>query len=253
MRLFLILFLTLTFLGPLALILSGSISFSADYRTASRESAQLAPDPKETPEAIIQVYSARAFNWRGIFSVHTWIAIKPKNIDYYTTYQVIGWLLWRDLPPLITVKDLPDRNWFNQKPNITLDIRGDKAEKLIPQIIDAAKHYPFANEYITWPGPNSNTFTAYIARHVPDLELALPSNALGKDYLANTIFFAPAPSGTGYQLSIFGLSGITIARIEGLEINILGLVYGFSPSTMTLKLPGFGDIKLHFAAAPPKA
>jgi hypothetical protein len=242
MRLFLITFLLLTFSGPLAIILSGKVSFVADYRKANRESAHLAPDPNSTPDAIIQVYSARTFNWRGIFSVHTWIAIKPRNINYYIVYQVIGWRYLWNLPPLVATKDIPDRNWFNQKPNVILDLRGEKADKLIPQIVNSANQYPFAKKYLTWPGPNSNTFTAYVARHVPDLKLALPSNALGKDYLPDFTFFTHAPSGTGYQFSFFGLFGITLARMEGLEINLLGLIYGFSPATMTLKLPGLGDI-----------
>ncbi len=243
MRLFLIIFLVLTFLGPLVLILSGKISFNADFRTANRQSANIAPDPTSTPEAVIQVYSARAFNWRGIFSVHTWIAIKPKNINYYFVYQVIGWRTFWHLPPLMATKDIPDRYWFNQRPTLILDIRGEQADKLISDIVKATESYPDANDYVTWPGPNSNTFTAYVARQVPALHLALPSNALGKDFLPGFTLFARAPSGTGYQFSFFGLFGITLAREEGLEINLLGLVYGFSPYAMTLKLPGFGDIK----------
>jgi hypothetical protein len=244
MRYFLIVLLLLTLTGPAVLILSGKINFTANYQTANRQSAHIAPDPLSTSEAIIQVYSARAFNWRGIFAVHTWIAIKPKDINYYIIYQVIGWRVHWNLPPLLAVKDIPDRNWFDQKPNVILDIRGDKAEKLIPDIVHAAESYPYAYEYVTWPGPNSNTFTAYVARRVPELRLALPSNALGKDFLPNYAFFSKAPSGTGYQISLGGLFGITLAREEGLEINILGLVYGINPATRTIKLPGFGDIKI---------
>ncbi len=83
---------------------------------------------------------------------------------------------------------------------------------------------------------------AYIALQVPGLHLALPSNAMGKDYLSPITFFAHAPSGTGYQFSLWGIFGIILAKQEGLEINLLGFVYGFSPATRTLKLPGFGDI-----------
>ncbi|MBT4890059.1 MAG: DUF3750 domain-containing protein, partial [Rhodospirillales bacterium] len=54
-------------------------SMAADWRTASRESAGIAPVPSETPEAVVQVYSARAFSWRGFFGVHTWIASKRSN------------------------------------------------------------------------------------------------------------------------------------------------------------------------------
>lgn len=244
MKLFLIILIVLTFAGPLAIIISGKIDFTADYSTANRDSAHLAPDPEKTPEAIIQVYSARAFSWRGIFATHTWIAVKPEDAKQFTVYQVVGWRLLRNLPPVVVSADIPDRLWFNMKPDVILDIRGERAAQIIPKIEEAVKSYPYRKQYITWPGPNSNTFIAYIAREVRDMQLALPSNALGKDYLSRFTFFAPTPSGTGYQVSIYGIAGIALARKEGLEINILGLVYGFSPVTMTLKLPGFGDIKL---------
>lgn len=244
MRLYLLIFIFLTLLGPLALLFSNRIDFAADYRTANRDSAKLAPDPAKVSDAVIQIYSARAFNWRGIFAVHTWIAIKEKDAKHYMVYQVVGWRLLSKLPPLVTMQDAPDRNWFNQKPNILLDIRGKKAEELIPKINAAIRSYPYPNEYITWPGPNSNTFVAYVGRQVPELQLNMPSNAVGKDYLLNTQLFASAVSGTGYQISLYGILGVTLALQEGLEINFLGLVYGINPLTLTLKLPGFGDIKL---------
>lgn len=244
MKLIFIIFLVLTFTGPLAIILSGKIDFTADYRTANRDSARLAPAPQTHPEAIIQVYSARAFSWRGIFATHTWIAVKPENANQYTVYQVIGWRLFRNLSPVVADQDIPDRLWFDMKPDIILDIRGEQAKQIIPQIAQAVSSYPYEMQYTTWPGPNSNTFIAYVARKVPELQLALPSNAIGKDYLPGYTFFAPTPSGTGYQLSFFGLLGISVAHKEGIEINLLGLVYGISPAMKTLKLPGFGDIKL---------
>lgn len=238
------LFLLLTFTGPLWILASGKISLTADYLTANRSSAHIAPDATHTSEAVIQVYSARAFNWRGLFSVHLWIAAKPKNAEQYTVYQVVGWRTLRGLPALSTETDTADRYWYDQKPEVILDIRGEKAETLIPKIAAASEHYPYPNPYTAWPGPNSNTFIAYVAREIPELSLALPSNAVGKDYLSATQFFARSPSGTGYQFSLFGIFGITLAREEGLEINLLGLVYGISPKQWAIKLPGFGDIRI---------
>lgn len=235
------LLLLLTILGPIWMIVFGGIDFKADYRTASRESSRIGPIPADHPEAIVQVYSARAFNWRGIFSTHVWLAIKSKDASQFTVFQVIGWRVFRGLPALSVAKDIPDRLWFNQKPKIIYDIRGKNAENMIPQIEKAVKAYPYSDEYITWPGPNSNTFIAYIGRAIPEMHLLLPSNAVGKDFTGSQ-FLVKTPSGTGYQLSIYGLLGITMAWKEGIEINLLGLVYGISPSTLTLKLPGFGDL-----------
>jgi hypothetical protein len=242
MKLFLLIFLLLTFIGPLIIALSGSIDFHADYRTANRESAKIAPLPATTPEAVIQVYAAPAFNWRGLFAVHSWIAVKPADARQYTVYQVLGWRLWRDLSAVSIEQDIPDRYWFDQKPRIILDIRGEQAAALIPKIAAAAGKYPYPNAYGTWPGPNSNTFIAYIGRQVPELQLTLPGNALGKDFLPDGEIFARTPSGTGYQISLYGLFGLTLARKEGFEINFLGVVYGISPTA--IKLPGFGDIPI---------
>lgn len=238
MKIFLSVFLMLTLIGPAWILISGKIDWSLDYRTANRESAHIAPDPKKNPDAIVQVYSARAFNWRGVIATHIWIATKQKNASQYMTYQVIGWRKLRGLPPLIIQADIPDRYWFGQKPSLILDVSGVEAEKLIPQIIDAAKMYPYKDDYEIWPGPNSNTFPAFVARHVPMLELALPSTAIGKDLLPDYKFFARAPSGTGYQISLFGILGLLLAKKEGIEINILSLVYGVQFAPFAIKLPG---------------
>jgi hypothetical protein len=241
MKWFWIVLLILTFAGPIWNMATGKVDFHADYRTANRESAHLAPDPKTTHEAVIQVYTARAFNWRGLIASHSWISVKPKDASEYTVYQVIGWRQFHGLPPLMIEKDIPDRNWYNEKPRVILDMRGDKAQALIPEIDAAAKAYPYANDYTLWPGPNSNTFPAYVARKVPQLGLVMPADAIGKDYLPNHSLFATAPSDTGVQLSLFGLLGATVAQKEGVEINLLGLIYGLRLSPFALVLPGWNS------------
>ena len=57
---------------------------------ARRDPTRLAPDPATTPEAVIQVYAARAVSWRGVFSMHTWIAVKPSGAPRYARYEVLG-------------------------------------------------------------------------------------------------------------------------------------------------------------------
>lgn len=238
MKWFFLCWLVLTFLGPIWLLANKRVDLKADYRTANRESAHLAPAPAAFKDAVIQVYAARAFNWRGIFASHCWIAVKPRDAAHYTVYQVVGWNAYRGLPALTITQDIPDRYWYSAVPKKVLDIRGSKAEALIPKIDAAARRYPYAAPYTVWPGPNSNTFPAYVAREVPELQLALPADALGKDFLPAHSFFTKAPSGTGYQVSLFGVLGLLVARKEGIEINILGLVYGIKLSPFAISLPG---------------
>lgn len=153
-----------------------------DYRTASRESAGIAPDPLTNREAVLQVYGAPAWGWRGLFAIHTWIAVKPANADSYTVYEVIGWRQRRGLPARRIENDLPDRYWFGERPRLLKDLRGAIAGKLIKAVDQAARSYPWADTYKAFPGPNSNTFTAWIARQVPELGLVLPFSAIGSGF-----------------------------------------------------------------------
>ena len=215
-----------------------------DYRTADRSSAGIAPLAETTPEAVVQVYAARALNWRGIFGVHTWIATKPENAKEYTVHQVIGWRRYRNLPVLASAPGIPDGRWFGNEPELLAELRGEAAAKAIPKITDAVATYPYPNDYRLWPGPNSNTFMAYVERQVPELELDLPVTAIGKDYPINGSVIDRAPSGTGYQLSMLGLLGLTLARDEGLELNLLGLSFGIDFSKPAIKLPFIGRLGL---------
>jgi hypothetical protein len=239
-----ILFLVLTFIGPAYLIASGQIDFFGDYRTANRDSAHLAPDPATYHDAVVQIYKARAFDWHGLVSMHTWIATKEANAPHYIVHHVVGWRKFRGLTPLMIGPDVPDRNWFAQKPSLLFDVRGGAAAKLIPVIEAAARAYPYPNDYTLWPGPNSNTFTAFVMRQTPQLKIEMPANAIGKDFLNGGKIWAPAVSHTGYQFSFLGIAGLTLAKEEGLEINFLGLVYGFNPLKLSIKLPCIGEISL---------
>jgi hypothetical protein len=43
-------------------------------------------------------------------------------------------------------------------------------------------------------------------------------------------------------MSLFGLLGLTASRIEGLELNVLGLTFGVNPFDPALKLPIIGRL-----------
>lgn len=226
----------------LAFLVYDSKANYVDWRTANRSSSGQALDPSKVKEAVVQVYVARTYNWRGYFAVHPWVAVKKKNEDFYTTYQVAGFYLRRNGTSVLAQKDVPDRYWFGKYPILLQTLVGEEAEKAIPEIEKAVKSYPYANMYELWPGPNSNTFVSYILRNVPELTVELPPHALGKDFLGYTTFFAKSESGTGYQFSILGLFGITIGLAEGIEINIMSLVFGVDIIRPALKLPFIGRV-----------
>ena len=212
---------------------------SQDRRATGSARVCLAPDPATTPEAVVQVYGARCSGWLGYFGVHTWIAVKPAGARAYTIYEVIDWRLRRSGSALAIRKRAPDARWAGNVPAVLASKRGDGADVLIERIDKAAREYPYAGEYAAWPGPNSNTFTAYVARAVPELGLDLPPTAIGKDYLGDRLY-ATAPSGGGFQLSLFGLLGVLASGVEGFEVNVLGLAIGIDPFSPALRLPLVG-------------
>jgi hypothetical protein len=205
---------------------------------ATREPVPAVPDPQVVREAVVQVYGARAMGLKGVFGVHSWIAAKPSNALEWTVYEVIGWRLrWTDSAVVIRTRQ-PD-TWFGAQGELYAEKRGAGVDDLIRRIDQAARTYPYAGSYTLWPGPNSNTFTAWIGRAVPELEIDLPSTAIGKDYLGNAVI-GTAPSGRGFQFSLGGVLGVSASGVEGLELNVLGLSVGVS--TTGLKLPLIGRI-----------
>jgi hypothetical protein len=234
--------------GLIALaVFSASRSVGADWRTASREPVGIAPDPKVVREAVVQVYGARAYGWRGAFGVHTWIAVKPTDAEHFTIYHVIGWRVVRGGEGVTIERRPADMRWFGAEPELFADLRGGGVDRIIAKIDKAARNYPHNGDYGMWPGPNSNTFIAHVAREVPELRLDLPPTAIGKDYLTNGHVVDRAPSGTGWQFSLFGLLGVLVGVEEGIEVNVLGLVLGVDPLDFALKLPVIGRI----APSPP--
>jgi hypothetical protein len=207
-----------------------------------RDSSGQAPDPATTPEPIVQVYAARAVGWRGIFAVHTWIALKRTRAPAWRRYEVIGWGVDRGLPALRIDRTGPDNYWFGARPVRLVDRRGDGVDALIDEIEAAIARYPYRDRYRTWPGPNSNTFIAYLGRAVPGLALDLPPTAIGKDYLPDGALLAASPGGHGAQLSVFGLAGVLVGREEGVEVNVLGLTFGVDVLHPALKLPLVGRL-----------
>ena len=213
----------------------------SNFWELERGSSGQAPDPATTREAVIQVYAARTVGWRGFFAVHTWISVKPRDADAYTRYEVIGWGVDRGAPALRVNRSGPDNYWFGDRPDLLVGLRGDAAGPLVARVEAAVASYPYPASYRTWPGPNSNTFTAWVGRSVPELRLKLPSTAIGKDFLPGSVADR-TPSGTGVQLSLFGLTGLAVGWEEGIEVNLLTLNFGLEVKPPALKLPMIGRI-----------
>lgn len=232
----------LLFLGPLiaraALYAVGNDPRS--WRDADWSSAGLLPPATADRDARVVVFTGTTGAWKGIFSVHSWIVYKPANAAAWTRYDVVGWGL-----PVRSNNWPPDGRWYGNKPIAIADVSGAEAEKTIPRIEEAVADYRYAKagDYRIWPGPNSNSFIAAVLRTLPELGVALPPNAVGRDY-RDGFYAGPTDSHTGVEISFSGLAGLKIGWVEGVEVNLLGLVAGIDLRQPGVKLPGFGRIGL---------
>src|SRR5438552_13597533 len=115
--------------------------------------AGAAPDARDTAEALVQVYGARAMGVKGWFAVHTWVAVKPSGATAYTVYEVVGWRLrWSD-SALVVRNRQPDAPWFGSAPELYAEKRGRGVDELIKRIDKAARDYPYAGGSPPGPGP----------------------------------------------------------------------------------------------------
>jgi hypothetical protein len=233
--------LGIAFLVPLALHAAWWLSHDSAvaWNQADWSSAQLLPPARAKPEALIHVYAARTGRWKGIFAHHSWIVIKERGAASYTRFDKVAWGR-----PVKVDGWAPDARWYGHRPVLVGSVEGPAADALIPKVRAAVARYPHNTNggYRVWPGPNSNSFVAYVLSAVPEAGIALPPTAIGKDYREDGHIVALTPSRTGVQLAFGGLFGITIGWVEGVEVNILGLVTGLDIRRPAIKIPGFGRI-----------
>ena len=215
------------------------------WRDADWSSTGLLPKASADPKARVIIFTGTAGTWKGIFAVHSWIVVKHANASAWTRYDVVGWG-----EPVRTNNWPADGRWFGNLPVAIADISGADAEKLIPQIETEIANYRFARagDYRIWPGPNSNSFVAAILRSIPQLGISLPPNAVGRDFRGG-VYAGLTDSRTGIELNLNGLAAVKLGWVEGIELNLLGLVAGLDLQHPGLKLPGFGRVGLEAPVA----
>jgi hypothetical protein len=230
------------FLFPLAVhaALYAGKAHPASFRHADWSSVGMLPGASADRDARLLVFTGRTGRWKGIFSVHSWVVFKPEGgtRTRWSRYDVVGW----GQPVRANGWD-PDGRWYGDIPRVLVDIRGAEAAALIPKVKDTIAAYAYSNygDYRIWPGPNSNTFVATVLRAVPELRTTLPPNAVGKDFRAMP-YAGLTDSGTGVEASLWGVLGVKVGWVEGIELNLMGLVVGFDLRHPAVKLPGFGRI-----------
>ncbi len=232
-----VLFLLLVFIVP-ALAHAGlwmAQKRPSSWSTADWSSANILPKRPSVSSSEIYIFAARTGGLKGAFATHSWIVTKQAGSSKYNRYDVVGWG-----SPVRKNLRAPDGKWYSNEPVIHHHLTGKQARKLIPIVEDKVSKYRWREygDYTVWPGPNSNTFVASILRQVPQLATTTPVTAVGRDYPADNQWVTYSDG--VLRVTIGGYAGFVIGKTIGLELNFLGLVAGFNPSDLSIKIPAFG-------------
>jgi hypothetical protein len=135
--------------------------------------------PPDTKERIVQLRCAK-IPW--ISAVHCWFA--EFNIEDNTWHR---WEVWQTVGSGRTDwghvrKDLmsPDNDVGDDPSWALAEWRGPEADRL-SKVLNSPGTYPYPETYRYWPGPNSNTYVAWILKEA-EVKYDLPAGAIGKDY-----------------------------------------------------------------------
>jgi hypothetical protein len=242
MRRFLKWFFVLAILAPISVgtVMGYTKGWPPNWKEANWGTSGTLPQASTLQPATVIILASRTGRWKGIFAEHMSIVLKPAGAPQWTRYDVVGWG-----NPVRKDAYVADAFWYGNTPRVIYRMEGDKAAALIPAIEANIASYPFQAEgsYHIWPGPNSNTFVSWVVRHTDGLDTELSPVAVGKDWLG-WAGYAPAPSKTGYTVSLAGVIGGTLAWKEGLELHLLGSTIGIDPDDLAIKLPTLGKLSL---------
>jgi hypothetical protein len=190
-------------------------------------------------EPVVQLRFATLPSVCGALAVHCWFVLFDPDSRNWHRWEVwqnrgAGGTSWGHLH-----RDLmhPDRGVGGGACFVAAEWRGEEARSLTRVLADP-ESYPFRETYRYWPGPNSNTYAAWVLRQA-GIFCCLDPRAIGKDFLgiAGTL-----RSTTGFQVET-PLLGLKVDRTSGAELHVLCLTFGLERRPFALRTP-FGRLAL---------
>ncbi len=169
--------------------------------------------------------------WYTRFAEHAWVDIAtPSGCERIEWNKGVGGILHSEIGREGLIADV---RW-EEGVAVHAVWRGEAARVLGERIRAVADTFPDAQGYRAWPGPNSNTFIAWLARDT-GMGVDLPPNAVGRDY---TEWLAVGVSTTGLGLRVdTPILGASAGLVEGVELHAIGLTAGVGLWPPSLKLP----------------
>ncbi|MEZ6188508.1 MAG: DUF3750 domain-containing protein [Planctomycetota bacterium] len=200
-------------------------------------------DPAAIPAAehVVLVKSARLPDkWGPLVSRahHAWFEFKDGPDRPWERLEVLaqGAIQFDDMVHRRTLEPAEVRRGTRWEHPVHLlsTLEGAPARRAIGALRRTAREYEAPRRYFAWPGPNSNSFVERLLRRCPELHAELHHNSVGKDW--TLLDGGLTGSGTGVALDL-PLLGIQLGLDDGVQLHVLGLVWGVDLWPPALLLP----------------
>lgn len=132
----------------------------------------------KSQQAVVRVYGA-PIPYIGKIAIHTWLVTKPAH---RTTFQ--RWEVWQTaadpyyhvrLDLMDSTSDVGAGGTF-----VIAELVGVAAEHIVEFVENNGPHYPCREEYVYFPGPNSNSFVKWMLQQT-NWDIDLSSAAVGTE------------------------------------------------------------------------
>lgn len=205
---------------------------AACSRLFPRQFTSLDPAPAET---VVQLRCAPLPAPLGTIALHYWFTeFAPEEGRWHR------WELWQTADAGGTSwghvhRDLmPPASGTGGGPGwVTAEWRGEPARRLRAALAESP-HYPARDRYFAWPGPNSNTYVAWILRRAA-VSADLGPRGIGGNYLG-VCGAAVTTTRTGAQVETPVL-GLKAGLLDGMEVHLIGFTAGVGFWPPAVKTP----------------
>jgi hypothetical protein len=205
-------------------------------RPTARMAATAGPD-----EVVVQLRCATVPGGLGLLGVHYWFAVFDPETQRWHRWEVwqqadAGGTSWGHVHKDLMVADA---NVGGGPVQVRAEWHGTEARALA-DVVARSSEYSDRGRYLAWPGPNSNTYIAWVLRRA-GVAADLEPRGLGKDYLG-LAGVALSTTGTGVQAEST-LLGLKVGLRDGVELHILYFTFGLDALRPAVKTP-FGRLGL---------